>query len=102
MGEAFPYPSASDDAIRAGAWTADLGSSQGGLPEWLPDWDLSRQVEVRRRIEVDRAMLRRDTGVDDSASFAFAITFDSTFDDVAHVVPLDTSDEVASVDLAAV
>jgi hypothetical protein len=101
VGEAFPYLAASDEAVRAGAWTADLGGGQGGLPEWIADWELSRRLDVRRRIEVDPEVLRRDTGLDEKARFNFAVTFESAFDDAAVVVPFGAAGETASVEVAA-
>lgn len=90
MGDGFPYLVATDDAVRAGAWTCDLGHGRSSLPDWLPAWDVSRRLSVGRQVKVDLAMVREQTGLVD-AVLAVSVTFRSSFDDLFELVQLSST-----------
>ena len=99
MGDGFPYAVASDEAVRAGAWTTDLGAGLGGLPEWLPNWDVSQTLDVLRSVEVDTDQIASDTGLAPDAQLALTVTFASAFDDLGTRVELDRPGATAAFEL---
>jgi hypothetical protein len=101
MGDGYPYSLASDEAVRAGAWTIDLGAGRGAVPEWLENWDLSQELEVERQIEVATDRVLADTGLDRDAKLALTVTFESAFDDGVTRLPLAATGGVQHVGLQA-
>jgi hypothetical protein len=63
MPDALPYLVPSEDAIRAGAWTTEIGGSTSGLPEWLPYWDISQVLRAARELEIDLDRVYLESGL---------------------------------------
>ena len=91
MPDAFPYPTASDEAVRAGAWTTSIDGVSGPLPQLLPDWDLASTLTASRELEIDLDRVYRDSGLDPDTPLALSVLFTSEFEDTTQVEVLDAS-----------
>jgi hypothetical protein len=99
MGEARPYLEASTDAVRAGAWFMDSGDENQPLPEWVPYWDVSQQLHVKRRIDVDLDRVRHETRLSSESQLAMTVVLASEFEDEGCRVTLPSDHGVNCVDL---
>jgi hypothetical protein len=99
MGEARPYLETSTDAVRAGAWFADSGDEKQLLPEWVPYWDISQKLHVRRRIEVDLDRVRSETRLSSECRLALTVVLASEFEDEGCRVRLASSEGAEQIDL---
>ncbi len=61
---AFPFLTLSDAAIEASPWEVSLGGEDWHeAGDFLPDWDASCDIHVRRRLGLDREVAAADLGL---------------------------------------
>jgi hypothetical protein len=103
VGDALPYLTPADDAIRAGAWTTSDGDPATRMPltEWLPAWDLSQELRLRRQVEIDVGRVYQDTGVPTTSRIGISVVFASEFEDEIHRSDLDPSRETDRIEIDA-
>lgn len=99
MGDARPYLEAIPDAVRAGAWFADSTDGKQPLPEWVPYWDVSQRLCVKRRIEVDLGRVLSEARLSSDCRLALSVVLASEFEDEGCRVTLAEGDGVIPVDL---
>lgn len=58
---AFPFLTLSGSTVRASSWQISLnGSDWGVVGDYLPDWDASSSIRIRRTISIDPSLAGRD------------------------------------------
>ena len=64
---AFPFLTLSDAAVEASPWHVGMGTSQlVPAGDYLPDWDYTSSVRVRRTVSVNRQIAAADLEIDPS------------------------------------
>lgn len=64
---AFPFLTLSDSAVDAETWSLSLnGSEWHAVNDFLPDWDPSSIIRLRRRVRVDPIVATQDLSLDTS------------------------------------
>jgi hypothetical protein len=82
MGDALPYVTPSEDAVRGGAWTTTQpDGSSAAVSEWLPHWDISQDLRLARRIEIDLDKAYDESRIPTSSRFGLSVVFASEFED---------------------
>ena len=99
MGEARPYLEASADAVRSGAWFVDSAEGMLPLPEWVQYWDVSQELRVKRRIEVDVGRVLSEARLSDDCQLAMSVVLVSEFENEVCRATLAESEGVIPVDL---
>jgi hypothetical protein len=80
MPDAGPYVVPSPEAISLGAWTMTSPQGEQALPEWLPYWDVSQALRVRRQLEIDLPRIRSEANLADDAPLRLSVVFASDFE----------------------
>jgi hypothetical protein len=75
MPEALPYRGASDDHVRAGAWTVVVDGEPKPMPSWLEEWDYAMPISARRQVELDCQGIRDESGLDESTAIGLVVTW---------------------------
>lgn len=80
MGDARPYASASDESVRAGGWRLLGAHTEDPLPDWIPVWDMSQALRIRRQLDVDVARVRDETRLPQAGALAVSVLVTSEFE----------------------
>jgi hypothetical protein len=99
MGEARPYFEPTPEAVRGGAWTAEFGGEERVLGDWLPYWDVSQTLRVKRQLEIDLSRVYAEARLPSDAQLALSVVFSSEFEDEACRITFAESEGVVPVDL---
>ena len=75
MPDALPYRSASDNSVRAGAWTLVTDGDAHPMPVWLEVWDYAMPIEARREIEIDGELLTAETALAPDTQVAVGVNW---------------------------
>jgi hypothetical protein len=82
MGDALPYVTPSEKAVRAGAWTTvQAGGTSSPLPAWLPYWDVSQKLHLARLMEIELGAVYEQSRISTSTRLGLSVVFTSEFED---------------------
>jgi hypothetical protein len=99
MGDARPYIEASSEAVRAGGWRLVTDENEEPLPEWIPSWDMSQTLSLRRQIDIDIDRVFAETRLPPDSQLAVSVSYTSEFEDEACWLTIDETGGVVPLEL---